>query len=103
MYYLDITAGSPIKVSTTQHETLEDAITEVYKWVRPKALKASLPFHAWVQPWGVKQLTLDLRNTLDGWSIVNTDRVKDLVCIQISHESAERAATFSYRFDMLGD
>ncbi len=102
MYYLDISAGAPLKIETTKHQTIEEAMVEVYRWIQPRARGASLPFHAWVQPWGVKQLTLDLRTTREGWSIVNTERVKDLVSIQISHETAERAAEFSYKFD-IGD
>ena len=102
MYYLDISAGAPLKIETTKHQTIEEAMVEVYRWIQPRARGASLAFHAWVQPWGVKQLTLDLRTTREGWSIVNTDRVKDLVSIQISHETAERAAEFSYKFD-IGD
>jgi hypothetical protein len=44
-----------------------------------------------VHPTGVKQLTLDLRRTLEGWSVVNTDRVNNLVSIQISRQDATRA------------
>lgn len=90
-YFLDITFDEPVKIESSEHDSIESALNMVYQCVQPRIRGASLPFHAWVHPTGVKQLTLDLRRTLEGWSVVNTDRVNNLVSIQISRQDATRA------------
>ena len=67
-YFLDITFDEPVKIESSEHDSIESALNVVYQCVQPRIRGASLPFHAWVHPTGVKQLTLDLRRKLEGKS-----------------------------------